>query len=593
MKLVLRMLVALIFVGLPVSTARAQVPLTPYSVAASSSYSGAPPQYAVDGNPYTAWNSGVYASAQPFLQIDLGGEFALDRLELRVAQYPSGSTSHQVVGYTNQWVAVGFGTYSGFTADGMLISYKIYNHTPVRYIRIITTASPSWVAWSEVRTYRYVPSGTVTANRASCSVPYNGTFCDSAVRLSASIPTGEYGRVWVAEAAPGAPELGGWVFDTYSGYADVGWIRAGTYKFELREGANANGAVISSVYVSGVKQQPPPAKFYGYFGAWEAWNPQATSTVNDTIAHSNLIWAAPGIGANDVSNFKAMLNRPDVRDDPSVKIVLDGTNIFYGEVACPDGSTHGKTFFDGANGCTPRWPPSPMSASERYGFFLQQLTAAEYQKIAWVFPVDEPDLISNVSATNANLAAVKQILADAARARFGSGAIIPKMGLMYSYLAVPMYAAGNTVGAASADAVAYNCYPISYLTATSTSTDACGRDAPGVDAIVSAEARFNRLKQLVPGKKYFLTAETAIPSSQNDATKRGWLAENFKRLRKIAQNDSSVEGVIGFNWRGLNMSMDGAERLGPPSLTAAPDFRAAVINEGMCLTHKGAWQCAP
>ncbi len=97
----------------------------------------------------------------------------------------------------------------------------------------------------------------------------------------------------------------------------------------------------------------------------------------------------------------------------------------------------------------------------------------------------------------------------------------------------------------------------------------------------------------MPGKKYFLTAETAIPSGQNDSVKRGWLAENFKRLRKIAQNDSSVEGVIGFNWRGLNMSTDGAERLGPPWLTASPDFKAAVTREGMCLTQKGQWQCPP
>jgi len=535
----------------------------------------------------------VFASAQPFLQIDLGSEFALDRLELLVSQYPAGSTTHQVVGYTNQWVTVDLGTSSGFTSDGMLISHKIYNRTPVRYIRVVTTASPSWVAWYEVRAYRYVPAGTLTADRSTCPVPYNGTFCDSPVRLTASIPSGEYGRVWVAQAAPGAPELGGWVFDTYSGTTNVGWIRAGTYKFELREGPYANGSLISSVYVTGVKQAPPPVKAFGYFGTWEAWVAQSATTVDETIAHTNMIWASPGISSGDISNFRAILNRPDVRDNPEVKIVLDGNNIFFGEVACPDGSTKGKTFFDGANGCTPRWPPSPASARQRYELLLSQLTYAEYQKIGWVFPVDEPDLIADANAANAAIASVKQILGDVARARFGAGATLPKLGLMYSYKAVPMYVAGNTVGAASADVVAYNCYPISYLTATSTVTDACGTQVPGVDAIVSLEARFNRLKQLVPGKRYFLTAETAIPSSQNDAVKRGWLAENFKRMRKIAQNDSSVEGVIGFNWRGLNMTTDQAERLGPPSLTASPDFKAAVTREGMCLTHKGAWQCPP
>lgn len=571
----------------PASAVEAGAVLTPSSVTASTSYPGAPPQNAVDGNPYTSWNSGQFASAQPYLQLDLGSDVALEKLELLVSQYPSGHTTHQLVGYTSFWSVVNLGAYSGITSEGMTLSIPIYDHTPVRWVRVITTASPSWVGWYEVKAYQYLPTGWLVADRAQCSVPYSGTFCDGNVRLDASIPTGEYGRVWVAEAPPGAPELGGWIFDTLSGTASLGWIRAGTYKLELRLGHYANGAVISSVYVTGVKQPPPPAKHFGYFGTWEPWEPQTANTVSETILHTNLIWAAPGINPTDVASFKAILNRPEVRDNPAVKIVLDGTNILYGWALCPNGTHQEKTFFDGTSGCNPLYPSNPPLARQRYDAFLDQLTYTEYQKIGWIFPVDEPDLIPDSAKTEADLAAVKQIIIDAARAHFGPSATIPRYGLLYSFLAVPPTGAGDTVGAASADVVAFNCYPISYETAGRDGhpIDYCG-DHRFANTLMTNAQRFQRLKQLVPGKKYFLVAETAIPSSQNTPAKRPWLAENLRQLRLAAQSDGSVEGIIGFNWIGSNVG-----RLGPASLTDAPSFKAAVETQGVCLTRPA--QCPP
>jgi|GEM_PF-3289475 hypothetical protein len=561
------------------SVATAQAPLPVYGVAASSSYPGYGPENAVDGSPYTMWNAGVSGSAQPLLQLDLGGELPLSRLELLVAQYPSGYTSHQFVGYTSQWVSVDLGTYSGFTADGMLLTHTVTNRTPVRWVRVVTTYNASWVAWYEFRAYRHMPVGYLSASPGQCSVPYNGTFCDSPVQLRASIPTGEYGRVWVAAAPPGAPELGGWVFDTYGGSAQVGWIRSGTYRFELREGPYSNGTLLSAIEVSGQKQAPPPPpppplKRFAYYGARMGWKPETADVLTQTLGHTNLIWVAPSVDANVL---REVVSRTDVE-----QVVLDGTAILFGGARCIEGGVEVPrlVYYDGT--CTPNDRPELRLASERYRAVIGQLSYAQYQKIAWIFPWDEPDK-AEFNLSDEDFAAAKQVITQVARNVFGQSAAIPRIGIIYSWEAIPLQGNGNPVGAASADGVAVNCYPISYGYAITTNRDGCGDD--GRRPVLE---RFKRLKELVPGKRYFMVAETALRQDNDTPEKRGWLAENLIALRKEAQKDSSVEGVIGFNWRGLDPTKgdvsQGLYWYGPPALGT---FEQVVKQEGQCLTLKG------
>ncbi|WP_158502140.1 discoidin domain-containing protein [Vitiosangium sp. GDMCC 1.1324] len=556
------------------TAARADSPLPVYGVAASSSYPGYAPQNAVDGNPSTMWNAGTTGTAQPFLQLDLGSEISLSRLELVVSQYPSGATTHQLVGYTNSWVAVNLGSFSGYTYEGLTLVVNVTNPTPVRWVRIVTTYDPSWVAWFEVRAYRNVPVGSLSASPTQCAVPYNGTFCSSQVLLQAGISAGAYGRVWVAEAPAGAPELGGWVFDTALGSTYVGWIREGRYRFDLREGATSSGQLLQSIYVTGVRAAPPPPpapKLFGYFGTWQ---PGFVDSINDTLDHTNFVWASPFL---DRTSLKAMLGRSDVS-----KVMLDGFGILYGSATC--GATTKLVYFDGS--CTPTDQPQLPTASQRYQYLISQLSPSEYRKIAAVFPIDEPDIQAGV--TDANLAAAKQVLVQAASALFPSTGHTPAFALLYSWVAVPMTGQVTPKGAGAADWVAFNCYPVSYGSATSVSPSLCGiaSDPAGIGTILN---RFERLKALVPNKKYFLVAETALKTSTDNAQGRSWLATNLTSLRQAALADPSVLGVIGFNWRGLDPAYDvsqGEVWKGPALLQGAPlDFKAKVIQEGKCITR--------
>jgi hypothetical protein len=82
----------------------------------------------------------------------LAGSHLVDRIELLVAQTPAGNTSHEI------WL--GEATLQMdqrldevYTADGQLLSVTIDPPQIVSRVMIRTTASPSDVAWREVRVF--------------------------------------------------------------------------------------------------------------------------------------------------------------------------------------------------------------------------------------------------------------------------------------------------------------------------------------------------------------------------------------------------------------------------------------------------------
>jgi hypothetical protein len=104
---------------------------------------------AADGDPETVWNSGV--DAAQWLQIDLGHATRVGRIRLVVSQYPQGPTTHQI------WVGADAGSLSlvyefgANTKDSDVLEYA--PATPladIRFVKIVTTRSPSWVAWREI-----------------------------------------------------------------------------------------------------------------------------------------------------------------------------------------------------------------------------------------------------------------------------------------------------------------------------------------------------------------------------------------------------------------------------------------------------------
>lgn len=120
------------------------------AVSASRSLPEEPPEFAVDEIADTQWNSG--ADPQQWIEIDLENNYQINEISLLVAQWPEGNTIHRVqVRNTTEDDYITVHEFSGSTQD---IDWLIFTpESPlkdVRYIRIQTIVSPSWVSWKEI-----------------------------------------------------------------------------------------------------------------------------------------------------------------------------------------------------------------------------------------------------------------------------------------------------------------------------------------------------------------------------------------------------------------------------------------------------------
>ncbi len=116
---------------------------------ASSSASGASPAYAVDGNPNTMWNSGGPPPA--WIELDLQRTVTLSKARLLVEQSPAGPTIHQLYFGPLPGPTALIATLSGSTSSMQWLEVDVPDPKPSgRYLRVLTTASPSWVAWREI-----------------------------------------------------------------------------------------------------------------------------------------------------------------------------------------------------------------------------------------------------------------------------------------------------------------------------------------------------------------------------------------------------------------------------------------------------------
>ena len=132
------------------------VKLTPIAVTVSSTYSGLTPQSAIDGDVDTYWNSGGFAPA--WIQLDLGNLTAVSKVRLLPSMLPDGATTQSIaVGADLNSMRTVY-TRSGATADNSWLEFsgdglngdRLGN---IRYVRITTTASPSWIGWREIEVY--------------------------------------------------------------------------------------------------------------------------------------------------------------------------------------------------------------------------------------------------------------------------------------------------------------------------------------------------------------------------------------------------------------------------------------------------------
>lgn len=121
------------------------------SVTTSAATGENPAALAVDGNPDSFWGSG--GPPVQWIQVDLGEPYAIAAIRLTVEQYPAGATTHRVYvrGPGTGGVETLAQTFTGQTQSFDLLVFE--PDTPlqgIQFVRVETTASPSWAAWREI-----------------------------------------------------------------------------------------------------------------------------------------------------------------------------------------------------------------------------------------------------------------------------------------------------------------------------------------------------------------------------------------------------------------------------------------------------------
>lgn len=125
-------------------------------VTASNEYPGSPASLAVDGNWWSYWNAGDFPPQ--WIEVDLGAAQPVGEIVLGITQLPDCATIHRVYGGASESQPLGFlHEFNGFTTDQQVLRYIPPTPQQLRFVRIETTSSCSWVGWREIEVY--APAG--------------------------------------------------------------------------------------------------------------------------------------------------------------------------------------------------------------------------------------------------------------------------------------------------------------------------------------------------------------------------------------------------------------------------------------------------
>lgn len=125
--------------------------IVPKSATASSSTPAELPKLAFDDDVSTVWSAG--APAPHWIQLDLGQPETISKVRLNVSQAPPGATTHVISGGPTPDSLALIGTLDGNTTDNQWLELNQAANN-VRYLKIETTKSPSWVSWREIEIYK-------------------------------------------------------------------------------------------------------------------------------------------------------------------------------------------------------------------------------------------------------------------------------------------------------------------------------------------------------------------------------------------------------------------------------------------------------
>jgi predicted amidohydrolase YtcJ len=169
------------------------------SISASAYLPGETPDLAFDADNVTNWGAGDFAPQ--WILIDLQSEYKINGVDMITGQYPAGNTVHQLLGKREE-ISSAFqllNEFSGFTADGQILQYIAPGSLDsLRFIKVLTTESPSWVSWKEIIIYRNTafPAGVESGQKSS---PYTVMVApnplDESSQLTYHIPDREFVQI--------------------------------------------------------------------------------------------------------------------------------------------------------------------------------------------------------------------------------------------------------------------------------------------------------------------------------------------------------------------------------------------------------------
>lgn len=172
-------------------------------VTASRALPNEPASNVTDGSA-NPWGAGEHPPQ--WVEINLGGTFAVSRVTLRVAQYPAGETRHQVWALMADGSRVLLREFAQPTRDDdVLIVALDAPLSDVTGIRVDTLESPSWAAWREIEVFEggageacvVRAGGSVNLRRApTTSAEIAGTLAAGRGAVVDRRATGDDGFTW-------------------------------------------------------------------------------------------------------------------------------------------------------------------------------------------------------------------------------------------------------------------------------------------------------------------------------------------------------------------------------------------------------------
>jgi len=123
-------------------------------VQVSQAFASNPARMAVDGDLDNWWGAGAFAPQ--WIEIDLGANYVITSIRLLPSQSPAGETVHRllVMGTTTGNSYEIMHTFRESTADFRWLTFNLSEPLRgIRFIRVETVSSPSWISWREIQVF--------------------------------------------------------------------------------------------------------------------------------------------------------------------------------------------------------------------------------------------------------------------------------------------------------------------------------------------------------------------------------------------------------------------------------------------------------